>query len=112
MLADILALIILVVVAYEIRRTIARFGLRRTNMLMTMAQTPGAHVMMALVLGTTAVLLGVSVEAVPLYVAPIGGLISVYYLVAALRFRRQQAQHDRRRQEEREKRSGQRGGQS
>lgn len=99
MLAHVLAVLGLAAYAFEVYRTVLRFGVRRPGALGTAASAPGAHVLMAVLMTMVAFILAATFEAVPPYVGPAAALINVVYLVLALRY-------GRRRAREREARDG------
>ena len=91
MLPHILAVLGLALYAFEVYRTVRRFGARRPGMFGGAAGSPTAHVAMAVLMALIFLLLPAIFAAVPVYVAPIGVLINVAYLGLALRYARRRA---------------------
>jgi len=92
MLAHVLAVLGLAIYAFEVYRTVLRFGVKRPGMLGTVMLSAPLHVFMAVVMAVGFVVLGSTpLFPVPAYVAPVGVLINLVYLVMALRHARRQA---------------------
>ena len=91
MLTDVLAVLGLAVYAFEVYRTVQRFGVRRPGMLGAAAGAPGMHILMAVLLTAIFFILAASFEAIPSYVAPAGAVITAVYLVLALRYSRRRS---------------------
>lgn len=91
MLAHVLAVLGLAIYAFEIYRTVQRFGVRRRGMIGGAAGAPRMHIFMAVLMTVIFVILATSFAAVPFYVAPAGAVINGVYLVLALRYARRRS---------------------
>lgn len=101
MLAHILSVLGLALYAFEIYRTVLRFGARRPGMFGGAAGAPRAHIIMAVLMALVFLALPAIFDAVPFYVAPVGVVINAVYLVVAVRYaRRRSAERKARRARE------------
>jgi membrane protein implicated in regulation of membrane protease activity len=100
-LNHVLAVLGLAVYAFEVYRTVQRFGARRPGLLGAAAGAPGMHIFMAVLMAAIFVILAMSFAAVPLYVGPVGAVINGVYLVAALRYARRRSEERKSKTEER-----------
>lgn len=91
MLPHVLAVLALALYAFEVYRTVQRFGVRRRGMLGGAAGAPGMHVLMAVLMTVAFFIVAVSFAAVPFYVGPAGAVINGVYLVLALRYARRRS---------------------
>ena len=91
LLAHVLAVLGLAFYAFEVYRTVLRFGARRRGMIGGAAGSPRSHIAMAVFMALVFLLLPALFTAVPLYVAPVGVVINAVYLVLAVRFARRRS---------------------
>lgn len=91
MVAHVLAVLGLAFYAFEVHRTVRRFGARRHGLIGGAAGSPRAHIAMAVFMALVFLLLPAIFPAVPVYVAPVGALINVVYLVIAIRYARRRS---------------------
>lgn len=84
MIAHVLAGAGLALYAFEVYRTILRFGVKRPGMLGTVAGLAGVHVFMAVALTVLAWAFAPNLPGVPAYVAPVITAVNAVYLLAAL----------------------------
>ncbi len=89
MLNHILAVLGLAVYAFEVYRTVQRFGVRRRGIVAGVAGAPRMHMLVAILMTVVFFTLAASIAAVPFYVGPAGAVINAVYLVLAFRYARQ-----------------------
>jgi hypothetical protein len=92
MLNHALAILVLVVYAVEVYRTVQRFGVRRRGVVGGVAGAPRMHMLMAVVMAVVFLTVATSLAAVPFYVGPAGVVINLVYLVLAVRYARRRKQ--------------------
>lgn len=101
MLIHVLAGFGLAVYAFEVYRTVQRFGARRPGLVGAAAGAPGMHILMAVLMTALFFILAASFAAVPFYVGPAGAVINGVYLVLALRYARRRSAERKSKTEER-----------
>ena len=91
LLPHVLAVLGLALYAFEVYRTVQRFGARRPGVFGAAAGSPGLHIMMSVLMAAIFAVLPVAFAAVPFYVAPAGVGINAAYLVLAIRYSRRRS---------------------